>query len=179
MNKRNKVGILHFPHCLCRRLFPVNCHLKKTPKHEVDPCLQYVCHITGRVKRSGVQRSSDARGKILDCITPYQNLALRNVRNTGTAKLPLQTFATCKMITLKKLHLKREGEKKNYASLVQGYATIERNVTLMTNGRKTQKPWKSLKNPYLEVLSLECCSGFLRFSSEDLGFSRFYCVAVI
>ena len=51
---------------------------------------------------------------------PYQNLLLRNVRNTSTAKLPAQTFATCKRIAPQKRRLKWElRSEKSYTSLVR------------------------------------------------------------
>ena len=44
----------------------------------------------------GVQRSGDALGKSLIVSPLPKSMALRNVRNTGTAKLPVLTFAKCK-----------------------------------------------------------------------------------
>jgi len=46
--------------------------------------------------------------RMLDCMTHNQILVLRIVRNTGTEKLPAQTFGTCKTITPQKVHLKWE-----------------------------------------------------------------------
>jgi len=45
-------------------------------------------------------------GQTFNSMLPYQILALRNVRNTGTEKLPVQTVATCKKDYVKKHRLK-------------------------------------------------------------------------
>ena len=63
---------------------------------------------------------------------PYQILALRNVRNTGTAKPAPQTFATCKRTTPQQLHLKWElRREKSCTNLVPRYATIARGLNVV------------------------------------------------
>jgi len=64
----------------------------------------------------GVQRSEDTR---------VEYLALRNMGYTGTAKLPAQTFATCKKITTRTSPQVRRREK-GCTSLLPPYATIAR-----------------------------------------------------
>jgi len=44
-------------------------------------------------------------GQILDVVPPYHILVLRNVKYTGTSKLPAQTFTTFKGLR-QKLYLK-------------------------------------------------------------------------
>jgi len=68
---------------------------------------------------------------------PYQILALRNVRNTGTAKLPVQTFATCKMITPKN-SISSEKERKKLC---------KSRTTLRNNRKERNVDDKRKKNP--------------------------------
>jgi len=65
---------------------------------------QLMCDDSLAPLHRGVHRCGDARGNYL--IVSHQILDLRNVRNTGIAKLPAQTFATCKRITPKNRRLK-------------------------------------------------------------------------
>jgi len=81
--------------------------------------------------------------------------------------------------TLSQVRIKK---RKNCASLVPRYATIERDWNVVNNGdkrKKTQTLRKALKTPDMAVLPQECLSEFLGFSSKDLGFLRFYCVTLI
>jgi len=83
-----------------------------------------------------VKRSGDASDKILDCMPQYQIVVLRNVRHTGTAKLPARTFATCKRITSHKRPLKWEKREKSWMSLVPRYATIVKDLNVVNSGAK-------------------------------------------
>jgi len=72
---------------------------------------------------------------IAKSIAPYQILALRNLRYTGTAKLLSQTFATCKRITPQKFHLKWElRREKSCTNLVPHHATIEKDLNVVNQG---------------------------------------------
>ena len=66
-------------------------------------------------------------GQILVCMRPYQILVLRNVRNTATAILPSQTFATCKRIPPQV----RKRKEKNCPCLVSRYATTARALNVV------------------------------------------------
>ena len=62
---------------------------------------------------------------------PHQILVLVNVRNTGAANLPSQTFATRKKIAPQKLHFKcKLRREKSCTSLAPCYATITTDLNL-------------------------------------------------
>jgi len=74
-------------------------------------------------------------GLILDCMPPYQVLVLRNVRNTGTAKLPAQNFPCAKRIGLRHQNFITRREK-SCTSLLPRYATIARDFNAVKSGAK-------------------------------------------
>ena len=93
---------------------------------------------------------------------PYQILVLKNVRNTGTAKLPAQIFA-CKRITPQKLHLKWELRRdKSYTSLVQRHAAIARQLNVVKRTCKDTEFCNDAlgqkKVKYISERTLELCS---------------------
>jgi len=71
-------------------------------------------------------------------MNPYQILVLRNTRNTGTTKLPVLAFATCKKITPQKLHLKRELREESCKGLVPRYATMAKDVNIVKRSYRAQ-----------------------------------------